>query len=558
MARLNAGTAVRRSDKWGGMPTFAIDPVSVSGKSVPVAETTTVLVIGAGAAGCTAAIEGAQRGLQVVLVDENPIDFETMGNDVPLHFGGRMSGAARNRGAMTGAVVEANPLIAEAFEAGVDVRLSTSCWGLYLPAPGAQWPGRPVAGLADRDRCWQIGFEYVIVATGCRDLGIAFPGWESPGVMGARALQRLADSYGALDVARAVVLGSGPEALSTIRALGRAGAECAAIIECADELVAPADEVARVTGESVHLLTGHVIARAEADLDGVNAVVVTAIDAAGRHEPGTERTIECDTIVLSVAPVPCIELLEACGCRTRYDSARGGHVPVLDGEQRSSLPKVFVVGDVAGVWPAKSSDQSIGRSEARAAADSIAAALGAEGESWSSRGGCAAPDPIVDLNSYLRRWVTASVLEANGSSFVCQCEEVTARDILDVRPPRYLAREQATQKPSGLTAMLGNGPPSPDQVKRLTRAGMGTCQGRRCREQVAVLLALESGLALGDVPLATYRAPVRPLTLAQLAETDEDPMMTLHWDRWFGIPAQFVPPWELKPDDHDGPGDAER
>ena len=78
MARSNAGTAARRPDKWGGMPTFAIDPVSVSGKSVPVAETTTVLVIGAGAAGCTAAIEGAQRGLHVVLVDENPIDFETM------------------------------------------------------------------------------------------------------------------------------------------------------------------------------------------------------------------------------------------------------------------------------------------------------------------------------------------------------------------------------------------------------------------------------------------------------------------------------------------------
>ncbi|MGI9332345.1 MAG: FAD-dependent oxidoreductase, partial [Gammaproteobacteria bacterium] len=195
------------------------DPVSVSGKSVPVAETTKLLVIGAGPAGCTAAVEAVRRGMEVVLVDENPLDFETMSNDVPLHFGARMGAAVRNRRAMMEAFVAANPLIAQAYDSGVDVRLGTACWGLFLPTPTARWPGRPVAGLADGQRCWQIGFEHVIVATGCRDMGIAFPGWASPGVMGARAAQRLVNGYGTLDATRAVVLGSGPEALAAVDAL---------------------------------------------------------------------------------------------------------------------------------------------------------------------------------------------------------------------------------------------------------------------------------------------------------------------------------------------------
>ena len=529
------------------MTTSQIDPASVSGKHIPVTETTTVLVVGAGVAGCTAAIELARRGLPVVLVDENPLDFETMSMDVPLHFGGRISGIVRNRGAMTEAVVASNPLIGEAFEAGVDVRLATTCWGLYVPNPTAQLSAQPMAGLADLERCWQMGFEHVIVATGCRDMAVAFPGWESPGVMGSRALQRLVN-YDALDVARAMILGSGPEAVCAIEALTRVGGECVAIIECADALVTPADTIARLTSDSVPVLTGHVIARVESDLDGVTAAVVTAIDAGGHHLAGTERTITCDTIVLGIAPVPAIELLDAGGCQTRFDSARGGHIPVLDEQQRSSVPSVFAIGDVAGVWPAKARDPSIAEIEARVVVDAIAVALGFQKDPHVARVEKSAPDSpdlIVDLDSYLRHWVTASALEAHGSPNVCQCEEVTVRDILEVRPPRYLAREQATQKPRDLNTMLGNGPPSPDQVKRLTRAGMGICQGRRCREQVAMLLAIGSGLTLADVPLATYRAPVRPLALNQLAEVSEDPEMTRNWEPWFSISSQWIPPWEL-------------
>jgi hypothetical protein len=153
----------------------------------------------------------------------------------------------------------------------------------------------------------------------------------------------------------------------------------------------------------------------------------------------------------------------------------------------------------------------------------------------------ATPSVGPDVGAYRLDWVRATVIEAQGDPYVCQCEEVTARDILEVRPPRYLAWPEDRRNRRDLRELLGHGTPNPDQVKRLTRAGMGLCQGRRCREQVAALLALGGGTGLGEIPLATYRAPVRPLPLAAAAETAEDPEIARQWDVWFGMHAQYVP-----------------
>ncbi len=141
------------------------------------------------------------------------------------------------------------------------------------------------------------------------------------------------------------------------------------------------------------------------------------------------------------------------------------------------------------------------------------------------------------------------VVAATGEPHVCRCESVTAREIVEVRPPRYLGAGSDGRNARDLSTLLGNGPPNPDQVKRLTRAGMGVCQGRRCREQVAALLALAGNVALGAVPLAGYRAPVRPLPLALAAASPESPAMSAHWDTWFGMPSQILAPWEIASDE---------
>src|ERR1700732_2058307 len=98
---------------------FNLDPASVAGKQPPIDAATDLLIVGAGPAGMSAALTAAGQGARVTLVDENPIPLQTMGQDVPLHFGGRMAATLANQNAILERILEANPQLAEALDAGV-------------------------------------------------------------------------------------------------------------------------------------------------------------------------------------------------------------------------------------------------------------------------------------------------------------------------------------------------------------------------------------------------------------------------------------------------------
>jgi thioredoxin reductase len=140
----------------------------------------------------------------------------------------------------------------------------------------------------------------------------------------------------------------------------------------------------------------------------------------------------------------------------------------------------------------------------------------------------------------LMAWAEALGCHASDDVIVCQCEEVTRADIIGVQPPRYLDRP-APMAARSLATLAADGPSHPDQIKRLTRAGMGQCQGRRCRDQVRCILATAEGVPLDQVPVASFRAPVRPVPLGVLADWDERADMAAGWDVWFGIPTQWTP-----------------
>ncbi len=87
-----------------------------------------------------------------------------------------------------------------------------------------------VAGLADASHMWLMSFKQVIVASGQRDMGLAFDGWQRPGVMGASAAWRHAVLYGALDTRRAVLVGSDTDALNVGVELMSCGMQIVAVI----------------------------------------------------------------------------------------------------------------------------------------------------------------------------------------------------------------------------------------------------------------------------------------------------------------------------------------
>jgi thioredoxin reductase len=523
-----------------------LDPKSVAGKSPVVGRKAELVVVGAGPAGTAAAIAAAKAGLQVLLIDENPVAGTMMGLDVPLHYGQRMSNEVHNKARMVEQLVAANPALEEVFALGVEVELGVYVWGAFVNGPSVRSLPGPVLGLADETRSWLVGFDRLIVAAGARDLAIAFPGWELPGVIGAQAAHALLTRYGAFSGRRMTVLGSGALGLSTALLAIDHGVEVAAIIEVAPEPQGPAALVAALRARGVPLLTRHAIKAAAGGVDGVETV--TAIGIAGDLSPlaGSERVLACDTVCLAIGAVPNVELMAVLGCELVARGERGGYVPVLDADLRTSLPTVFAAGDCTGLSDGKVLDEALAREEGRITGLAAAASLGkSSGVDLPLRAVDEMRESARDVHSYQTAWLRALIAAGGWDIHACQCEEVTRREIVEIRPPRYLNWGASQMRARGLGGLLEDGPVSQDQIKRLTRAGMGLCQGRRCREQIALLLALEGKLPVGEVPLASYRPPLRPLPLAALRPGDEPQAMRDDWDVWFGIPSQWTPFWEI-------------
>ena len=440
-----------------------------------------VVVVGAGPSGIISAIEAAKAGSSVLLVDENPVSGGLMGNDTPLYFGGRMTAATQNSARMLEAIFMTMPALETAIEAGVQLLLGTTAWGVYRNGPGVASLPNQVVGLADAERSWMVGFDRIVLATGARDLAMAFPGWNQPGVMGAAALQMLLTRYDAFAGRRVLVLGSHDLALETALLAHERGIEVAGLVEVRETPQGDADLVAKVAAAGIAITCSQTIVSAQSGIDGVEVATLS-----------NAELIACDTICVAIGLIPSIELVDAMHGLRALNPTRGGYIPA--GEAT-----VSAVGLCAGL-----------------------------------------ADTGFDHIAYRMEWMQALSAISAPDTIICQCEEVTSADLIGVQPPNYLARPPAMCARS-LDTLLADGPANPDQIKRLTRAGMGVCQGRRCRDQVAMLLALESGTPFGTIPLATHRAPVRPLPLKILAEWEEPAAMDAAWDVWFGIPTAWVP-----------------
>jgi thioredoxin reductase len=457
------------------------DLCAVNGTHAPPETRYDVVVVGAGPSGIAAAMDEAKAGASVLLVDENPVSGALMGNDVPLYFGGRMTAATQNSGRMLEAIFASMPELETAMEAGVEVLLGTTAWGVYRNGPSVASLPDQVVGLADGERSWLVGFDRIVLATGARDLSMAFPGWNQPGVIGAAALQMLLTRYDAFAGRRMLVLGSTDLALETaLLAQGRR-IEVAALVEVRDTPQGNSELIAKVQAAGIAIHCGQTIASAKGGIDGVESATIS-----------TGETIACDTICVAIGLIPSIELVDAMHGPRALNPMRGGYIPA--GEAA-----VSAVGDCAGL-----------------------------------------ADTGFDHIAYRMEWMRALTAVTSDDTIICQCEEVTRADLIGVQPPSYLARPPAMCARS-LETLIQDGPANPDQIKRLTRAGMGVCQGRRCRDQVAMLLAIEADEPFGTIPLATHRAPVRPLPMKIMADWNEPAAMDAAWDVWFGIPTAWVP-----------------
>ncbi|MDE2901885.1 MAG: FAD-dependent oxidoreductase [Chloroflexota bacterium] len=501
-------------------------------------ESRPLVVVGAGVSGTAAAIEAARAGVQVTLIDENPIPASMAGLNVPQIFGQRFAYTLKSKALMLERVTADNEALAVAEAAGVDIQLGTCVWGAFRNSEFSRVLDGPQLGLADDERSWLIKYDRLIVAAGARDLGLAFAGWNLAGAMGANAADLLMNRYEASSSRCMVVMGTGNLGLNAARMALDKGIEVPAIVDVSSAV--RGDEALRseLHNAGVQFYTSHTVRETVGNDGNMESVVLVEIDDSGKPVAGSDKVIAADTVCLAVGLVPNVELLSLLGCDLKFESELGGYVPDRDEWMRTSVDTVFVAGDAAGYHDGMVLDSEIARNQGRLAGIAAAESLGAlDGKRALDRKADLQADAVDtvpnEVHSDWTRWLQSLAKAGGPDIFVCPCEEVTCAELLDLRPPRFLGWDSERDSRRSLRALAKGSPADPDQVKRLTRAGMGHCQGRLCREQVSMLLAHESGHDVAEVPFMSYRPPVRPLPLKVLWAHEETEQMRRDWPKWF-------------------------
>jgi len=317
---------------------------------------TEILVIGAGPAGLSAAIESARAGARVLLIDENAAPGGQLFKQIHKFFGSREHRAG-TRGLDIG-----TQLLAETRELGIGVMLSTEACAIY--------PGHEVWTVCEGKKSALIKADCLIIATGASENAVSFPGWTLPGVMGAGAAQTMININRVLPGRHVLMLGSGNVGLIVSYQLLQAGAEVEAVVEAAPEIGGYGVHSAKIRRAGVPFYTSHTVVEARGR-EHVEEAVVAALDSNWRPLADSEQVFAVDTICLATGLTPLAELAWLAGCRFTYIPALGGHIPWHDKTMLSSIPGLYVAGDIAGVEEA-----STAMEEGRLAGINAAASLG--------------------------------------------------------------------------------------------------------------------------------------------------------------------------------------
>lgn len=484
---------------------------------------TDVVVVGAGPAGLAAAVTALAGGLNVVLVDaghalggqywRHPPDGSALAARPGAHaLGHDLDTYAALRGAL-GAYERSGRAV---------VLLQHHAWTAVV-GESASAPDHVQVHVVDHCRTTEsaapvarvVTGRRLVVATGAYDRPLPFPGWDLPGVFTAGALQALLKSGRVAAGQRVVVAGTGPFLLPVAAGLAEAGSRVVAVCEAAGlwPWSAHLGAAAGVPGKAlegaryaatlarhripVHLRTAVVAAHGA---DRVDAVTVARLDTRGSVVAGTSRRWHTDVVGTGWGFVPQLDLPITLGCALGT-GAGGGAVVVVDAGQRSSVPGVLVAGEACGVGGAL-----LALREGQLAGETVLgelADLGAHPVTGPARlrtvrrqiarqrRFAAAMHAVHRVPDGWPAWLTDETI-------LCRCEEVTVAQV---------------------RAAVAEGATSARQVKQLTRAGMGWCQGRMCG-YAAHALATSAGSRPPAPP--EERLVAAPVPLGALATLDSD------------------------------------
>jgi len=447
-----------------------------------------IVVVGAGPAGLSAAIAGAEAGAQVLVVDEYPQPGGQIYRQVPETYRIDSMEVSQDQ-------IEGNRLLERSRSLPLEFMLNTVVWGIF--------DGRHLS-LITGSKGTEIWAETLILAPGAFERPVPFPGWTLPGVMATGGVQNMIKYQKVLPGNRFLITGTGPLQLLVANQLLQSGAEVVGVADAASWrgvwrhilklrhdwrlALKGLGYLWEIRKRRVPFLRSHAIIRAEGDNQVVRAVTAD-VDENWHPISGTERIWDVDTVCAGYGFISSVELAVLAGCKIRYEPKWGSWVPEHDQDMKTSVPGVYVAGDGAGLGGA-----IVASYEGRIAGLNAAVELGyvANSKVYPVR------STHQKLNR-LRKFRTAmdamwpfrdglyDVIQDD--TLICRCEEIPYSEI---------------------KAAIAAGAGHVNEIKAWTRAGMGMCQGRFCEMTIAHLLNAETG---NPVEKYTVRPPVKPIPI---------------------------------------------
>lgn len=450
-----------------------------------------LVIIGAGPAGLSAAALAAKQGLDVALLDEQ----NAPGGQI---YRAIESVPARRAELLGGEYQRGAGLVSALRNSKLEYFPNTSVWSLNR---------KREIGLLNHNSANMISADQVLLATGAMERPVPFSGWVLPGVMNAGAGQILLKAHGIVPADGVVLAGSGPLLLLLAWQYMHAGVKIKAVLD----LTPMRNHLRALPYLPRALLAGHYLLKGmqykkqlkQAGVDSLHNVSQLSAHGEGKLEyiryrhRGQQHEMATDLLLTHFGVIPQTHLSRAVGCQHDWDNGQQCWSPDIDKWGNSSIEGILIAGDSAGIGGARTAEYA-GRLAA------MGAAYGAGMISSSQRDQLARNDrkwmreerhirPFLDAFFHIPR---AMLNVPDDDTVVCRCEEITAGEI---------------------RSAVADGHTDTNQVKFITRCGMGPCQGRQCADSVAHIVAACGGSSIFEAGSYRARPPVAPLTIGQLA-----------------------------------------
>lgn len=205
-----------------------------------------------------------------------------------------------------------------------------------------------VTAVNSTDGVLQIQAGAVVLAMGCRERprgAINVQGTRCAGIFTAGTAQKYVNIHGFLPGREVVVLGSGDIGLIMARRMTLEGATVKAVVELMPFSGGLQRNIVQCLDDfDIPLKFSHTVVNIKGR-ERVESVTIAQVDAALRPISGTEESIPCDTLLLSVGLLPENELSKAAG--VELSPITGG--PAVGDSLQTNIDGIFACGNVLHV-----------------------------------------------------------------------------------------------------------------------------------------------------------------------------------------------------------------